>query len=148
MPRRYPMHTMRTPFAGLSAAEVMSHTVISIPEEMILRSAAQLFIKEGIGGAPVVDAEGRCSGILTSSDFLALWADDECKHAKEEVRRHMTTDPVMVRPSTPITELARMMIDAHIHRLVVVDSEHRPVGIVSSTNVLAAVAYRHHEVSK
>jgi transcriptional regulator len=139
------MYTMRTSFAGLTAAELMSHTLISIPEEMSLRTAGQLFIKEGIGGAPVVDDQGRCIGMLTSSDFLALWADGECTHAKEEVWRHMTTDPVTVPPSTPITELARMMIDAHIHRLVVVDTEHRPVGIVSSTNVLAAVAYRHHE---
>jgi CBS domain-containing protein len=34
-----------------------------------------------------------------------------------------------------------MMLDAHIHRVVVVDKERRPLGVVSSTDVLAAVNY-------
>jgi predicted transcriptional regulator len=33
-----------------------------------------------------------------------------------------------------------MMMDAHIHRVIVVDSENRPIGVVSSTDILAAVA--------
>jgi CBS domain-containing protein len=32
-------------------------------------------------------------------------------------------------------------MDAHIHRVVIVDGNFRPVGVVSSTDVLAAVAY-------
>jgi predicted transcriptional regulator len=31
------------------------------------------------------------------------------------------------------------MIDAHIHRVVVVDADERPIGVVASTDVLAAV---------
>jgi CBS-domain-containing membrane protein len=34
-----------------------------------------------------------------------------------------------------------MMIDAHIHRIIVVDKKQRPIGIVSSTDLLAAMAY-------
>jgi len=40
----------------------------------------------------------------------------------------------------PIGDLANMMIDAHIHRVIVVDSNERPIGIVSTTDILAAVA--------
>jgi predicted transcriptional regulator len=32
------------------------------------------------------------------------------------------------------------MVDAHIHRVLVVDDQNRPCGIVTSTDVLAAVA--------
>ena len=53
----------------------------------------------------------------------------------------MTADPVTVSPHTPIGKLARLMLDAHIHRVVVVDEQRRPIGIVSSTDILAAVAY-------
>jgi predicted transcriptional regulator len=42
--------------------------------------------------------------------------------------------------NTPIGDLARMMIDAHIHRLIVVDDAGRPAGVVSSTDLLAALA--------
>ena len=52
----------------------------------------------------------------------------------------MSTDPVCVGPHTSIGGIARMMIDAHIHRVIVVDAVRHPVGIVSSTDILAAVA--------
>ena len=57
----------------------------------------------------------------------------------------MSTDPVTVAPSTPITDLTRKMIDAHIHRVIVVDEQDHPIGVVSSTDVLAAVTYGQHE---
>jgi CBS-domain-containing membrane protein len=33
-----------------------------------------------------------------------------------------------------------MMVDAHIHRLIVLDPTGRPTGVISSIDVLAAVA--------
>ena len=59
----------------------------------------------------------------------------------DEVRRFMTPDPVTVRPATSIRILAPMMIDAHIHRVIVVDEERKPIGVVSGTDILAVVAH-------
>jgi CBS-domain-containing membrane protein len=56
------------------------------------------------------------------------------------VREFMTADAVTASEDTPIRILTRMMIDASVHRVIVVDTAGRPVGIVSSTDVLAAVA--------
>lgn len=58
----------------------------------------------------------------------------------EDVGKFMTPDPVLVSADTLITELARFMVDAHIHRLIVVDQRRRPIGVVSSTDILAQVA--------
>jgi len=58
----------------------------------------------------------------------------------DRARQYMTTDLVSATRETPIDEVARRMIDSHVHRLMVVDDAFRPVGIVSSTDVLAAVA--------
>jgi CBS domain-containing protein len=52
----------------------------------------------------------------------------------------MTADPVTAPAATLIGELARMMLDAHIHRVIVVDTQRRPVGVVSATDLLAAIA--------
>jgi CBS domain-containing protein len=52
----------------------------------------------------------------------------------------MTPDPVTVPPTASIGDVARMMLDAHIHRVIVVDRCRRPIGVVSSTDILAAVA--------
>ena len=194
----------------LTADDLMAGDIVLLPEDMPLRQAARLLVKNQIGGAPVVDSEGRCVGVLSSIDFLRLaerredvtnpagpplpitcsfqmkrrtadgrdvilctlapgvcpiqvrqtgpkgedmlvcsqphcvlvdWQIVEMeKLPNDEVRQFMTPDPVTVKPETSIRTLARMMIDAHIHRVIVVDNERRPIGIVSSTDLLATLA--------
>jgi CBS domain-containing protein len=147
------------PFLALTAADLMSAPVRSLAQEMPLREAARLLHRAGISGAPVVDGEGRCIGVLSSSDFvtwaetgeaaeggevvsfIAPWGElisiDES--ADHEIRRYMTAQPVTVGPKTLIGELAQKMVDAHIHRVIVVAEQGQPCGIVTSTDILAAV---------
>jgi CBS domain-containing protein len=145
------------PFLGLTAADLMSTPVRTIPQETTLREAAHLFTRDRISGAPVVDAEGRCIGVLTSSDFvtwvdkdgggkavhfIAPWGEmiDIEDSRDSEIRHYMTAQPVAVEPTASIGELAQKMVDAHIHRVLVVVDQSRPQGIVTSTDILAAVA--------
>ena len=151
------MRSPHKPFFALTAEDLMSHSVIAIPQEMPLAAAARVLSRAQITGAPVVDADGVCVGVVSATDFLRLANPDpraaptNCvcsdwqlleRHdlPADEVRRHMTPDPVTVRPRTPVGELARLMLDAHIHRLIVVDAKGRPAGVVSSTDLIAAVA--------
>jgi CBS domain-containing protein len=134
------MMTREKPFLSLTAQDLMSHTLVTIPQHMALRTAAQVLVREHISGVPVVDAAGNCVGILSATDFLSVWVRHQ-DHGQDRVSQHMTADPVTVTPDTGIGTLARMMIDAHIHRVVVVDEDKRPIGLVSSTDVLAAVTY-------
>lgn len=157
------MRPTTKPLLTLTAADLMSGPVITIPKEMSLQGAAHMLTRFSISGAPVVDNEGRCVGVLSTRDFLS-WAE-KGEHAnernrggvadahtawqvldvqtlpKDEVARYMTADPVTVSPALGITDVARIMTDAHIHRVIVVDGRDRPVGLVSSTDILAAVAY-------
>jgi CBS domain-containing protein len=138
----------------LTAADLMSAPVMTIPQETPLREAARLLSRSSISGAPVVDAQGRCIGILSSSDFvtwagkggeevsfIAPWGEvisvDDAPD--NEIRHYMTAQLVTVAPTTPIGDLAQKMIDAHIHRVLVVGHD-RPRGIITSTDILAAVA--------
>jgi CBS domain-containing protein len=160
------MKTMAKPLLELTAADLMSDPVVMIPQEMSLNKAAHLLALNRISGAPVIDAEGNCVGVLSASDFVR-WADRDSsswlrrESARESftaswqveteavpehpVRKYMTTDPVMVGRGTALVAIARQMLDAHIHRVIVVDENDRPVGVVSSTDVLAAVAYAGHK---
>ena len=149
---------MNTPLMFLTAAEVMSRNVILVPQDMSLKGAARLLLRARVSGAPVVDDNGRCVGVLSTTDFLH-WVEDGSTHQEpveavyqpwhicenrasptDTVQRFMTADPVVVAPGTRIGALAQKMMDAHIHRVIVVDAEGRPIGIVSSTDILAAVA--------
>ena len=59
---------------ALTAADLMSSPVITIPKEMSLQGAAHMLCRFSISGAPVVDASGRCIGVLSTTDFLS-WAE-------------------------------------------------------------------------
>lgn len=154
------MKSFEKPFFSLTVADLMSRHVVTIPQDMSLRAAAHLLSEEAISGAPVVDGDGRCVGVLSSTDFVCWTHLDRSagprRKASEvscewqlvnmedvpaaEVIQYMTADPVTASPTTSIASLAGMMRNAHIHRVIVVDSDRRPVGIVTSTDILAAVA--------
>jgi CBS domain-containing protein len=200
------MSTTTKPLLAMTISDVMSRDVITIPEETSLQAAAHLLFHNQVGGAPVVDADGRCIGVLCATDFIH-WAEDgghgvadiplpacpyqvkgrlltgeeavicirsagsctfqeirptlagghtavcllpkgahpdwqqEIKNLPvSAVRHYMTADVVTVGSQTPLPKAARTMIDGHIHRLIVVDEARRPVGIVTSTDLLAAMA--------
>jgi CBS-domain-containing membrane protein len=60
-------------------------------------------------------------------------------HAPAAVRRYVTADST-VGAEAPLAALARAVSEGHAHCLIVVDDQHRPVGIVSCLDVLAALA--------
>jgi CBS domain-containing protein len=143
---------------SLTAADLMSRNLVMVPQAMSLQGAARLLSRAQVSGAPVVDEKGRCVGVLSTTDFLHWVENGNTRHKPEESVCHswqifgheasptdnvgcfMTADPVVVTDGASIGALAQMMLDARIHRVVVVDPNERPIGIVSSTDVLAAVA--------
>jgi CBS-domain-containing membrane protein len=156
--------TAMKPFVTLSAEDLMSRDVVTIPQHLSLQKAAHLLSNANVTGAPVIDSRGVCVGVISATDFIHLADAEGCVRGREqsecvcsewqvvevqnlpadEVCCYMTPDPVLVKPDISITDLARMMLDAHIHRVIVVDAQRRPVGVVSSTDILAAVAYAEH----
>jgi CBS-domain-containing membrane protein len=150
------------PLTARTAADLMSRDVVAIPKYMSLRTAAWLLEQARVSGAPVIDNHGACVGVLSASDFMRRAqegaperpADCLCcdwqmpplnELPVEAVSGYMTDDPVTAPATATLRELARRMLDAHIHRVIIVDEDRRPVGVVSSTDVLAAVAYAPEE---
>jgi CBS-domain-containing membrane protein len=85
---------------------------------------------------------GRHTALCTlTSAGRSDWQQEFEDLPSDAVSRYMTTDIVTTGAATPLPRLARMMIDAHIHRLIVVDEHQKPIGVVSSTDLLAAMAY-------
>jgi CBS domain-containing protein len=151
------------PFLTLTAADLMTIPVMTIPKDTPLREAARLLSRSDVSGAPVVDSDGRCLGVLSSHDFvtwagaegeatsfIAPWGEviDVADAPDDEVCHYMTKQPVTVAPTTPVGELAQKMVDAHIHRVLVVTEQRRPPGIVTSTDILAAVGLAAREASR
>jgi CBS domain-containing protein len=74
---------------------------------------------------------------------LAAIRDKIAPAAGQPVERFMTSDIVSVAPDAPALQVIQNMVDAHIHRVVVLDEERRLRGIITTIDVLAALLRTH-----
>lgn len=92
-------------------------------------------LSAGVHAVLVMDGND-VRGIVTSTDLLDSWPDDE------PIATVMTQAPVSIGAQTPLREAARAMIVGRTHHLLVgdeVDGESEVVGILSSFDLLEAI---------
>jgi len=130
-------------------ADVMTRGVTTVPADMPLLDAWQLLFAQGLGQAPVVDAQGGLVGLLTRAELLRperLPLPD----TSALVWRALLAQPVAELMWTPITavdeatdlrRVARVLLDTHLPGLPVVNSEGYLTGFVSRTDILRAVVH-------
>lgn len=156
--------TMTPDLFSLTAEDLMSREVITLAQDTPFPVAARSLSQAHVDGAPVLDRQGRCIGAFSAGDLERRAQCEQraarmapavpgCVCSEWEVVEHdwdtlpadavswyMTARPALALPSTPIGELARMMVDGHVHWLIVASADRRPTGIVSSADVMAALA--------
>lgn len=119
---------------GVTAAELMSAPVITVPGSATLESTVESgFVAHLYGALPVVDEAGRVIGLLSLRGVRAIPA---ARRASVLARDAVIVDPgLLIGPETLIVELLQRPEFERIGRAVVVDGDERPVGIVSTTDV-------------
>ena len=95
-------------------------------------------VNEDISGLVVVNQNGYLEGIITRTDLLHAchqhlhWGD-------QLVAQFMNKNVVTVSPHDHLDFVASLMIEQHIHRVVVVENDKgskRPVGVISDGDLL------------
>jgi CBS domain-containing protein len=114
---------------AIRVKEIMNREVFSLHPEDSADDALADLIALGITGAPVVDAQGRPLGVLSLRD-LAGWGQGA---TAGEV---MSRPAAVVRDEDAIAQAGRLLAASGYHRLVVIDTEGRVVGIVSALDVV------------
>lgn len=64
------------PLPRLTVAKIMTPDPITISQDVTVGEAAQLMLKNRIGGLPVMDADSALVGIITESDIFRLVVHD------------------------------------------------------------------------
>jgi len=134
---------------AMKASDLMSRAVITVGPLTEISAAARLLVEKGITGAPVVDHEGRLLGVVSQTDLTRFQAQTPIDGWEERsepglsreatpVAAVMTPAPVTCAESTPIDEVARLMLERRIHRVLVV-TDGRLAGIVTSMDLLRAL---------
>ncbi len=116
---------------------LMSIDPIVIDAEAPITEAELLLKSYRISGLPVVQ-EGVLSGVLSQTDLLNARSSEliGANWGRVRVRHLMTRPAVTVHLNTSVERAARLMLEQHIHRLVVVDEEDEPIGVITATDLL------------
>ena len=151
------MHAYRRRFGAITCADIMSRDVVSVEYGTSLEDAWALLLKHRIKALPVVNRARRLVGIVTQTDFmrqvdLQLYAgvDQRLKQflrrstgthsdKPEVVGQIMTAAVKSAASSMHIVELVQPLSDSGIHHMPIVDDENRLVGMVTQSDMVAAL---------
>lgn len=117
----------------MRVSEQMSAPVVTITPETTHHEALRLLQERGLHHLPVVDPQGHLVGIVAERDLLL--AATHYIHAAVEISEIMQRDVVTVMPDTLLNDAAALMVRYKIGGLPVVDTEQRPVGMLTETDL-------------
>ena len=95
--------------------------------------------KPNLGGAMIVDLDGKLIGIITDGDIRrAILAKKEILHG--DPLSIMTENPISVKKGTPAIEALHLMEDrpSQLSVIPVIDGENRPVGLLRLHDLVRA----------
>jgi predicted transcriptional regulator len=117
--------------------EVASTDLIQLDPTDSIRNASKILSDMDIEGAPVVK-DGHVIGILTLSDIIrAIGSGDEEQNVSEVMSsKHIIT----VKQDLMIADAIELMNKNSIGRVIVVDDDASPIGIVTRTDLLDKIA--------
>jgi len=119
---------------------LMSSPVASVSPDTAVQAAATTLLERDISSLVVTDEENELVGILTTTDFVRMTADNAVA-AETTVADYMTTDVVTVTANDAVTEVAETMVDRGFHHLPVVDEESGVIGMLTTTDMTAYLSY-------
>jgi len=145
------------------ARDVMTTEVVTFTADEPITEAMTRLVDNGVDAGPVVDAEGKVVGMLSTGDLIvqesALHAPTvinilgglfelpgskkRFEHELEQavavdVEDAMTPDPITCGPDDTVEDIATLMHDNDISRVPVVE-DGRLVGIVARGDILRAI---------
>lgn len=122
-----------------TAQDVMSTPVVTTEELTSVAEAVHTMRRHGISSLLVKpEADDKSYGIITKRDVLSKVVANGRDANQVQVRQVMSQPVLSVPPESSLQECSRLMGKARVRRLpVFVEGE--PVGIVSDTDVFAAV---------
>lgn len=128
----------------VQCADIMSRDVVHIgPRDSVDEAWARL-AHHKIKALPVVEADGTLRGIVSLHDFfIGHSAPDPRRQPVMSTARRvediMTRRVRSARPEQPIGELVGLFSDGGLHHMPVVDGAQRVVGMITQSDVVAAL---------
>lgn len=130
----------------MKVAELMRTDVKTVDLDATVGDAITTLADVHVSALPVTNAHGRIVGVVSTTDILGALSETSDPEVRERlfdetpVREIMTPRSRVIAPEADILEAAREMLYLDVHRLFVEDGGGRLVGVLSQTDIVAAVA--------
>lgn len=154
------MKTETESLASTPVKSVMSKHVEYLMMDDSISDALSRMIDQGLTTAPVVNSEDKCVGILSRSDLTDVLLDEDGELARildtsvtfgrflesletcesRKVSEMMTYEVETIGDTASVVDACKIMSNKKIHHLPVVNADQKVVGIVSSFDVVKAIA--------
>ncbi len=147
------------------AYEIMTPSIKAVPQSWTMDRLARFLTDNEITGSPVTDESGKIVGIATLKDItefrwnatrsntdrkltaqdqqeawrLRMVLFEEMGKVPVEVRDIMTPSVFSVDETTPVRDIANIMMSEHLHRIFVT-RESKITGIVTTYDMLKIVS--------
>ena len=122
---------------SIAVEDVMAKEVVTVNAEYSVKYAAKMMSYFGISSLLVLNGND-IDGILTERDVLTRIVAKGINAEKVQVQEIMTRPVMVVRPTTPLIDAVKMMLERKIKKLPVVEkisNRSKLIGILSLTDV-------------
>lgn len=118
--------------------DIMTSTVRTLHRDTIICDVEKAFLQNKISGAPLMNDTGSAVGFISKSDISRF---DSTGDDPFYARAHEIANPnvITTEPSASIEEAAQLMLQEHVHHLVVMDGQDI-VGVLSAFDFVRLTA--------
>ena len=121
--------------------DVMHRGVITCWADEPVVDVARRLREYAINAIFVLDQSGRAEGVISQTDLARAFVQVGWEnHTADEI---MTPEVVTISGDIPLDVAIQIMLDRHIHRLLIVQgglTPNRPVGVLSLSDVVREMA--------
>lgn len=131
--------------ADIRCADIMARDVVTVRPEASLAQVWRTFAQHKVRVLPVVGADRRLAGVISLGGLFTGFGPEQAGAAIDwtaPVERFMVRDVQTVGEQDSLPGLIRQLTDEGFHHVPVLDASGRVCGMISQSDVLAAVVAR------
>jgi CBS-domain-containing membrane protein len=122
----------KAPVERQTVRDVMSHAIVTCRADTPLAAAARAMTERRSRSVVVLGENGSVAGVITGADLL--------NPRSASTVGELMTAPITCEPDLALADAADLILRHEVHRLIVVDSKGVPLGMLSTSDIVAEMA--------
>jgi len=125
------------------AQDIMSKTLVTLPEGALFTEAWQQFQQHRFRHFPVVNKNNKLVGIISDRDMLSSpdfkQQNNELHHPEHPISKIMINKVLVASLKTNIRDISRTMFNQHIGAIPIVDDAGKLSGLITRSDILRTI---------